>query len=396
MKKTFRTLLTAIMIFAIALTSAPMLSVVLGQNVSAAGTTFSLNLVSETDAEAVVSVNLESGSFMNATIALKIESDSEKCTKIVKGDAFKAEENRIEDLGGIMSYAANASINRVAVISTEELTKRGAYFLFTVQKSSDIAPLYKILSLTVEDIEATVVNNIPKGESGKCGTNLTWSLDYETGVLKISGTGSMTNRSSGNSPFYGNKRIKAATIEKGVTSIGDYAFENCVNMSSVNFPDSLKTVGKFAFSGCKSFGSVPVNNKVEVIGDGAFNGCGKITTITLCTGFKSIGADAFEGTGLKTVNYLSTKYRWSKVVKATKNAKFNSATLTFTGLELGDVNDDGNINSTDALIVLKDVVELEKISSEYRTCADTTKDGKINSNDALQILLFTVGKITKF
>lgn len=396
MRKTFRTLLTAIMIFAIAVTSAPMLSVVLGQSASAVGTAFSLNLVSETDTEAVISVNLESGSFMNATIALKIESDSEKCTKIAKGDAYKAEEIRIEDLGGIMSYAANASINRVAVISTEELTKRGAYFLFTVEKSSDIVPLHKILNFTVEDIEATIVNNIPKGESGKCGTNLTWTLDYDTGLLKISGTGTMTNRSSGNSPFYGNKRIKAVAIEKGVTSIGDYAFENCVNLATINFPDTLKTVGKYALKNCTAFSGVPATNKIEVIGDGAFNGCEKITTITLCTGFKSIGADAFEGTGLKTVSYMSTKYRWSKVEKATTNAKFNSATLTFTGLELGDINDDGNINSTDALIVLKDVVELEKIPSEHRTSADTTKDGKVNSNDALQILLFTVGKITKF
>lgn len=62
--------------------------------------------------------------------------------------------------------------------------------------------------------------------SGTCGENLTWVLN-ENGCLKISGTGAMYEYSDSNkSPFY-RKHISSIEIEEGVTSIGDFAFENC-------------------------------------------------------------------------------------------------------------------------------------------------------------------------
>lgn len=396
MKKTFRTLLTAIMIFTIAITCAPMLSAVLGQSANAAGTAFSLNLVSENDTEAVVSVNLESGNFMNATFILETGDGITKCTKIVRGETLKAEQEIIDAEGGIVSFAANPAIGKIAFASTEEFTKPGEYFLFTVEKNSPITLLHKNLSFVVEDIEATVANNIPKSQSGTCGANLKWNLDYETGVLRITGTGAMSNYASKESPFGGNKRIKTVVLDRGVTSIGDYAFENCVNMTTVNSLENLKTIGNYAFSGCSLFTGFSATNKIEVIGNGALNGCTKITSITLDASLKSIGANAFEGTGLKSVIYKDTKFRWNKVVKASPNAKLDSAVISFSGLETGDVNDDGSINSTDALAVLKDIVQIEKIPAANRAVADTTHDGIVNSNDALQILLFNIGKIDKF
>ncbi|MBR7188641.1 MAG: hypothetical protein IKD53_08810, partial [Clostridia bacterium] len=63
--------------------------------------------------------------------------------------------------------------------------------------------------------------------SGTCGANLTWVLDDE-GTLTISGTGAMTNYSSW-SPW--GTGVQACVIEEGVTSIGNYAFRNCSNLT---------------------------------------------------------------------------------------------------------------------------------------------------------------------
>ena len=57
---------------------------------------------------------------------------------------------------------------------------------------------------------------------------------------------------------------------------------------------------------------------------------------------------------------------------------------------LGDANDDGKINSADALCVLQYSVGI-KVKSFNKANADANGDGKINSSDALKILRITVG-----
>lgn len=66
--------------------------------------------------------------------------------------------------------------------------------------------------------------------SGKCGENLTWSLDVNTGVLTISGTGPMDNYDGSISRPWNSSTIqnaiKSIIIEEGVTTIGNKAFES--------------------------------------------------------------------------------------------------------------------------------------------------------------------------
>ena len=57
---------------------------------------------------------------------------------------------------------------------------------------------------------------------------------------------------------------------------------------------------------------------------------------------------------------------------------------------LGDANDDGKINSADALCVLQYSVGMN-VKSFNKANADANGDGKINSSDALKILRITVG-----
>lgn len=56
----------------------------------------------------------------------------------------------------------------------------------------------------------------------------------------------------------------------------------------------------------------------------------------------------------------------------------------------GDLNEDNNVNSTDALIILRySVGQLTEINE---TAADVNHDGKINSTDALAVLRISVGQ----
>ena len=61
-----------------------------------------------------------------------------------------------------------------------------------------------------------------------------------------------------------------------------------------------------------------------------------------------------------------------------------------------DLNGDGKINVTDAMVVLRYAVK--KITANDLTveAADVNSDGKVNVTDAMQILRFAVKKITEF
>lgn len=64
------------------------------------------------------------------------------------------------------------------------------------------------------------------------------------------------------------------TLELPVTlvTIGDYAFSDCGNLTSVEMGDSVRTVGAGAFSGCQSLNKVSIGYSVNKIGDKAFAG----------------------------------------------------------------------------------------------------------------------------
>ena len=111
-------------------------------------------------------------------------------------------------------------------------------------------------------------------QTGKCGTNVTYSLDTSTGVLTISGTGDMTD-----SPFSHNSSIKSVIIESGVTSIGNYSFSACTSLTSITIPNSVTSIGDFAFSNCTSLTNITIPDSVTSIGNDAFYECESLTDV---------------------------------------------------------------------------------------------------------------------
>ena len=59
---------------------------------------------------------------------------------------------------------------------------------------------------------------------------------------------------------------------------------------------------------------------------------------------------------------------------------------------LGDVNNDGKVDTNDAAAILLYIVEKYTMTDNQKAAADVNGDHKVNTNDAAAILLYIVGK----
>lgn len=143
--------------------------------------------------------------------------------------------------------------------------------------------------------------------SGTCGGALTWKLDSK-GTLTISGTGAMTDYTkSGVAPWNKDyEEIRFVVIENGVTTIGEYAFENCTLLESVAISDSVEKIGKYAFSGCSALKRISLPDSIAQIGDHAFRASG-LEAVKIPEGVTLLGEGTFARCpNLQTVELPST------------------------------------------------------------------------------------------
>lgn len=106
----------------------------------------------------------------------------------------------------------------------------------------------------------------------QCGLNLTWSL--VNGVLTITGTGDMYDYDSFSPAPWSKADVVELVISRGVTSIGNNAFENCVGLKRATIPDSVTDIGYCAFSGCIALSSINISGVLTHLGSMAFYNTG--------------------------------------------------------------------------------------------------------------------------
>ena len=135
------------------------------------------------------------------------------------------------------------------------------------------------------------------------GPKLVYTLDTDTGLLTISGSGDMHdfNELIKQPPWIKQKElIKKVIVEEGVTGIGDYAFYNCTNLTTVVLPSTVKSIRSNPLSVTGS--GVGEGTGTNTFSYGAFRGCTSLTTINLPEGLEEIGIAAFRDcTSLKSV-----------------------------------------------------------------------------------------------
>ena len=98
--------------------------------------------------------------------------------------------------------------------------------------------------------------------------------------------------------------VEMPVVKNGVaiTSIDDYAFNDCRSLTSITIPNSVTSIGDRAFWRCSSLTSITIPESVTSIGYHAFDGCSSLTSITIPESVTSIGDSAFSGcSGLESI-----------------------------------------------------------------------------------------------
>lgn len=175
-------------------------------------------------------------------------------------------------------------------------------------------------SLLLEEIDWVISSNIYIALNAFVGCNSIRSLEFTENVTDISTsalaslgvlnsiTVSSENQyfSSENGILYDKNKTEIILYPKGktatsftipstVTSVGDYAFYNCSNLTEIILPSNLLTIEGHAFEGCNNLVSINLPNTITDISHNAFQNCSGLTEVVLPSKLTIINTQLFSG-----------------------------------------------------------------------------------------------------
>ena len=89
--------------------------------------------------------------------------------------------------------------------------------------------------------------------------------------------------------LHGSTSLKSVELPDTVETIKYSAFENCKNLSSINFPQGLKIIERYAFHQNESLKNVQLPEGLESIGDAAFGDCTMLESLNIPTTVTYLG-----------------------------------------------------------------------------------------------------------
>ena len=108
---------------------------------------------------------------------------------------------------------------------------------------------------------------------------------------------------NGNTLYFG---CKTTVIPEGVTTIAEKAFYYCKDLESITLPDGLTTIDTNAFDSCSSLKSVTMPDSVTTIGEYAFFSCKVLESVELPSSLTTLESCTFHScSSLKSVTIPS-------------------------------------------------------------------------------------------
>ena len=199
----------------------------------------------------------------------------------------------------------------------------------------------------------------------------------------------------GYSPFANNATLTEAHLGNPVKAMQLYLFYGCKELTTLEYDADFKptAIEKYAFAGgCKGLTSIDIPATVTSVGDYAFQNCTSLTDVS-CHPVKvpTTKTNAFNGVSVEevTLHVPATSVNSYKATEPWKN-------FIIEGMAddaKGDVNGDGDVDIADAVCIVNYVVGKPN-TTFIEAAADANGDGDIDIADAVHIVNLVVGKIS--
>ena len=221
----------------------------------------------------------------------------------------------------------------------------------------------------------------------------------------------------------------SVTIGNSVASIGEFAFYECVSLTSVhitdlaawckiNFevqespssnplayanhlylngeeikdlviPNSVTSIGEFAFANCSGLTSVTIPNSVASIGENAFQKCYGLTSVTACMKDPiQITSSTFSNRQNATLYVpIGSKAAYEAADYWKEFKEINEVEMPEEPATPGDLNGDGKVNVGDIMAIINIMADGGKDLK-----GDVNGDGAVNVGDIMAIINIMAGK----
>lgn len=165
--------------------------------------------------------------------------------------------------------------------------------------------------------------------SGSATLDVSFTAGYSKSTLE---TVKIGKGEIGNSAFSNCTNLTTVELGEGVTSIGISAFLKCTKLPSITIGNGVTSIGTSAFIGCTALTNANIGS--GAIGANAFQDCSGLASVTLGDGVTSIGANAFlRCTELTSMNIGSS-------VRTIENYAFSGCTaleeVTISAAQIGN------------------------------------------------------------
>lgn len=144
------------------------------------------------------------------------------------------------------------------------------------------------------------INDVKELEVTRGQTTYSGSVVIPEDVTYMNRTRRVT--SIGEKAFIDCHNVTSVTLPNSVTIIRDAAFNGCDNLTTINLPVNLKTIETYVFSGCSRLSSIVIPNSVTSIGESAFKACSVLTSVIISNRLTKIEQETFDRcSGLSTI-----------------------------------------------------------------------------------------------
>ncbi len=177
------------------------------------------------------------------------------------------------------------------------------------------------------------------------------------------------------------------TEKSNPLSLAHHLYQNNRELTTALVPESTMYVNNYAFSGCTSLKEINLPSTIQYVNDNIFYNCTALTTVRCKAEMVPpfIGTDdpakmnnVFNKATLYVPKDAIEDYKYDDWWKRFKSVKEDDSTPS----NLGDVNGDGDVNTSDVVAVYNFIIDGTGVTKE---AADVNGDGDVNSTDVVAI-----------